>query len=259
MTEQEYRAYPAVNKSTLWELRRSPAHYKWALEHPRADSPALRFGRELHMAILQPEEFTEQYAVVPEMDRRTKEGRERWDRFCAALDGREAISQQDYDTIMAMYDAVWNTQDAADLLDGCKTELPVFWTDDATGMECKCRMDAVKPGVVVDLKTCADASTGAFLKDALRYGYDVQAAHYLRGYRTLYDAPGRFVFVAVEKTPPYAVNVITASDGFVDRGTWTLISLMDKLKECKQIDKWPGYGANELVLPEWAMIPDEDE
>jgi len=53
--------------------------------------------------------------------------------------------------------------------------------------------------------------------------------------------------------------VIHAGEAFVDRGTWQLITLMDKLKECREKDSWPGYGMNELVLPEWAAIPDEDE
>ena len=42
MTEKEYREHPGVNKSTLWEIRKSPAHYKWALENP--SEGAVTFG-----------------------------------------------------------------------------------------------------------------------------------------------------------------------------------------------------------------------
>ena len=38
MTEQEYRAHQGINKSTLWEIKRSPAHYKYLLEHPIEDT-----------------------------------------------------------------------------------------------------------------------------------------------------------------------------------------------------------------------------
>ena len=42
MTEKEYRAAEGVNKSTLWNLRRSPAHYKYFLDHPQEDTAAFR-------------------------------------------------------------------------------------------------------------------------------------------------------------------------------------------------------------------------
>lgn len=259
MTEQEYRQHPAVNKSTLWEMRKSPAHYKWSLEHQREDTAALKFGRAFHMAVLQPEEFNSSYLIAPDIDRRTKAGREAWQQFLAEAGNKELISQSDYDMINGMYEAIWTNDDAKALLEECETEKPVFWVDDATGIECKCKMDAVKPGTLVDLKSCGDASTNAFMREALKYGYDVQSAHYLRGYRSIYTEQAAFWFIAAEKTPPYAVNVIRASDAFIDRGTWTLIDLMDKLKECRDKDEWPGYGTNELVLPEWAALPDDDE
>ena len=259
MTEEEYRAHPGVNKSTLWEMRKSPAHYKYALEHPSPDTPALKMGRAIHMGILQPEEFNRHYVLAQNWDRRTKEGREMYNRFLEQNADKELIVQDDYDDIVGMYESVWNDPDARDLLTGCEYETPLFWTDEATRIKCKCRLDAHKGGIVVDLKSCTDAATGTFMRDAIRYGYDVQAAHYLRGYRAKFDRPAQFWFIAVEKKPPYAVNVILAGDAFIDRGTWQLIDLMDKLKECRKNRKWPGYGRNELVLPEWAMITYEDE
>ena len=257
MTEQEYRQHPGINKSTLWKLRKSPAHYKWALEHPRQDTPALKFGRAVHMAVLQPKEFTAHYTVMPQFDRRTREGKEAYQRFLEQTDGMEYISEDDYETICGIYDSVRTDSNVAELLKRTRKEVSVFWKDSATGLECKCRMDAMRKGLVLDLKSCMDASTNTFMKDAIRYGYDVQCAHYLRGHKARYKTDAEWFFVAVEKTPPYAVNVIKASDGFIDRGTWQLIDLMDKLKECIDTNEWPGYGRNELVLPEWAAIPDD--
>ena len=258
LTEQEYRDHPGVNKSTLWEMRKSPMHYKWALEHPREDTPALRFGRAFHMAVLQPEEFIKNYVIAPDVDRRTKQGREEWQSFLEQANGKEIIIMEEFQTITGMSNAIWNDSDASDLLDGCETETPIFWTDDATGIECKCRIDAHKAGVVIDLKSCEKADTESFKQDAKRYGYDAQCAHYLRGYRAKYGVSAEWYFIAVEKKPPYAVNVIHATDDFVDRGTWILIDLMDKLKACRDKDYWPGYGKNELALKEYETIPDDE-
>ena len=259
MTEEEYRSHPGVNKSTLWLMKKSPAHYKYALEHPSPDTPALKLGRAIHMAILEPDVYSSHYVVVPPMDRRTKAGREMYEQFVSQHTTNELIDLDDANDITGMYESVWKDPVAAKLLQDCEMETPLFWTDDATGIDCKCRLDAYKDGLVIDLKSCADASTSSFLRDALRYGYDVQAAHYLRGYKTQFGKNAEFVFIAVEKKPPYAVNVIHASDDFIDRGTWQLISLMDRLKECRDKDEWPAYGENELDVPAWAAIPDEDE
>ena len=257
MTEEQYRKAPGVNKSTLWELRRSPAHYKYALEHPTKDTPALKFGRALHCAILQPTEFWYHYAVAPDVDRRTKEGRDEYNAFLSQLDGQELISSDDFDMIANMSESVANDAVAATMLKETLCEVPLFWTDLGTHIRCKCRLDAVKQGVIVDIKTCADASTDHFMRDALKYGYDVQAAHYIRGYRSQHDETPEFWFLAIEKTPPYAINLIKAGDAFIDRGTMQLIDLMDKLAYCRKHRSWGGYGKNELVLPEWATIPDD--
>lgn len=258
MTEQEYRQHPAVNKSTLWEMRKSPAHYKYALEHPSDDTAALKFGRAFHMAVLQPEDFKQSYVLMPEIDRRTKAGKEEYLRFVEYAGDRELISHDDYETICGMVEAIWAEPEAADLLDGCECETPIFWVDDATGIECKCRIDAHKAGVVIDLKSCADASTLAFKRNALALGYDAQAAHYIRGYKAKYGTNPDFYFIAVEKNPPYAINVIHASDAFVDRGTYLIIDLLDKLSKCRESNEWGGYGKTELLINDWEMIPDND-
>ena len=257
LTEEQYRKAPGVNKSTLWELRRSPAHYKYALEHPTKDTPALKFGRALHSAILQPLAFEDEYAITPDIDRRTKDGKAAYEWFMQQNAGRTLLTVDEYETISEMREAVLNDKNAYELLCDCLAEIPLFWTDESTRIRCKCRFDAVKQGVIVDLKTCQDASTDRFMKDALRFGYDVQAAHYIRGYRSQHDETPEFWFLAIEKTPPYAINLIKAGDAFIDRGTMQLIDLMDKLAYCRKHRSWGGYGKNELVLPEWATIPDD--
>ena len=50
-----YEDVPGVNISTLKELwSKSPLHYRYRLEHPREETPALTLGIATHMAILEP-------------------------------------------------------------------------------------------------------------------------------------------------------------------------------------------------------------
>lgn len=262
MTEEEYRADPGVNKSTLWEMRKSPKHYKWALENPTEDTPALRAGRAIHMAVLQMDEFDKHYVVGPAVDKRTKEGKAAWAAFMEDAGDREVLTGEEYAEIMAIADAV--KAETSDLFKQCKTEVPLFWDDRRTGIRCKCRVDAMLETddklVLIDLKTTTDASVDAFARSAVRYGYHVQAAHYMNGAEACglnHGKPIMWWFVAVEKNPPYAVNLIQVTDGFLTDGQFVLMGLMDKLDECLRNDVFPGYGVSVLDMPAWAIREEE--
>lgn len=246
-----YEQSQAVNKSTLWEMRKSPLHY-WHLIHdtPREDTAAMKFGRAVHCRLLEPVEFSAQYAVAPECDRRTKEGKAIWAELMES--GKEVISSADMDAILAM-----EREFPARLIEGAQTEVPLFWTDPETGVECKGRLDAITEDYVIDYKTTTNAATDAFMREALRYGYDLQAAMYLEAARANGYHPKGFIFIAQEKSAPYLVNVMHAGEAFIDRGLWIMRDLLAKYKECRDSDTWPGYGENELILPEWEVIGDE--
>ena len=252
MTEQEYRQAEGVNKSTLWNLRKSPAHYKYFLENQREDTAAFAFGRAVHAAILTPSAFKKDFAVIPEgIDRRTKAGKEEYQAFLDASAGKEILTAQDAETVKDIVKAFKKNKDAVQLLKGTKREKPLFWTDD-NGILCKCRIDAYKTGLIVDLKTAQDAETETFTKESLRYGYDVQAAHYLDAYQHKESAiRPDWYFIVIEKTEPYAINILRADIGFLDYGFIRRQELIEKLKACQEEKSFPDYGVNELCLPAW--------
>jgi exodeoxyribonuclease VIII len=235
-------------------MRKSPLHY-WHLIHdtPKEDTTAMKFGRAIHAYLLDPVEFSARYAVAPECDRRTKEGKAIWAELMES--GKEVISAADMEAIQRMeveFEPVrkkWLTD--------VQTELPLVWTDDATGVECKGRLDALSSEWIIDYKTTTDASTNAFTREAIRYGYDLQAAMYMDAARANGYNPKGFIFIAQEKSAPYLINVIRAGDAFLDRGRWIMMDLLQKYKECRDSDTWPGYGENELILPEWGVVGDE--
>ena len=244
-----YYENPAVNKSTLWWMRKSPAHFQWARTAETPDTPAMRFGRAVHSAILTPGDYLDHYAEFYG-DRRTKAGKEEYQALVDS--GMEVISADDAETIRQMVKAC-----PIDIFKDCETEKALYWTDSEAGVSCKGRLDAVRSGMVIDYKTTTDANTDAFAKEALRYGYDLQAAMYLEAAKANGYGDCEFVFIAQEKSAPFAVNVIKAGDAFLDRGRWIMLDLLTKYKECAEKDEWPGYGTNELVIPEWAVMYDE--
>jgi hypothetical protein len=255
MTEEEYNAIPGIRRSSLHKMAQSPMHYKHALTEAHKDSPALAFGRALHMAVLEPELFEKSYAVAPSISKATKAGRTAWELFEADAAGREIITQADYDKVLEMRESIMANPLAAELLSGAH-EQACYWVDDMTGLACKVKLDAVLDIgdriVVADIKTCTDASTEAFMRDAVKHGYDFQSGMYTEGVAVDTGKEADFVFIAIEKQPPYAVNVLAADKCFVLRGKDLFREYLGKVAECEASGVWWQYnadGINELKLP----------
>lgn len=257
MPADEYHSAPELSRSQLFELRKSPVHFKYALDNPAEPSPAMVFGSAFHCLILEPEKFDDEYITGQKIDRRTREGKEQFQR---ALDsGKSLISWEDYALMLEMKESVMNNRYACKLLSGEK-ERSYFWTDELTGIDLKCRPDCrtelKNTSVIVDLKTCESAATDDFMRDALKYGYDLQAAQYTTGVDLIESKPHRFVFIAVEKKPPYGLNILEANELFIRKGYDDFRYYLGAVAECTKSGSWYGYtGAmgipNTLGLPSW--------
>lgn len=259
MTERDYRQQDGISRTELWRLRESPEKFRYFQEHPEPATPALLFGAAVHKLLLEPETFDEEFAVSPECDRRTKDGKEAYNAFLAASDGKNIISLADYEKAQEMANKALETPFVKKLLNG-EHEKPFFWVDDLTGEGCKIRVDCITTiggkTVIVDYKTTADASTDGFMRHALNFGYDFQAGMYCEGVEKVTGQKPLFVFIAQEKTAPYAVNILQADDLMVKHGYDIFRELIGTYHACKESGVWWGYlGAynviNNLSLPAW--------
>lgn len=260
MTEREYRQAEGVSRSQLWRLTESPEKAKWAWEHPEEPTPALLFGQFVHKLVLEPETVDDEFIVAPTVDKRTKDGKAIWEEFMSLVkEDQQMITSADCAVGMAMKDAAMQIPFVERLLKG-QHEMSVFWTDDLTGEHCKARLDCLTEidgkHIIVDYKTTTNASTDAFMQTAVKYGYDFQAAMYSEGYKAVTGNDCLFVFIAQEKTAPYAVNILQADEVFLRRGRDTFRQLIGIYHDCKQNDNWYGYlgpynVVNNLALPAW--------
>lgn len=267
MNEREYREANGISRSELWKIKASPEKFKYSQEHPEEPTPALVFGQMVHKLILEPESFDDEFVLMPEVDRRTKEGKQLWSEFITAAGDKTPVKGADYEQALAMKNALMSVDVVGKLLSGAH-EVPLFWTDAATGEVCKVRLDAImqmdSQTLIVDYKTTADASTESFMKSAINYGYDFQAAMYSEAVRCTIgdDKPIKFIFIAQEKDAPYAVNIMVSDERFVMHGYDTFRELLGIYHECKVTGNWWGYMGeanqiNVLDLPAW--LKEEDK
>ena len=257
MTEQEYRQHPAISRSELLKISESPEKFKYYREHPEEPTPALVFGQLFHAMALQPETVSEQFAVAPNIDRRTKAGKEAFAEFEARADGKTIVSVDMVEQATAMCEALNRNEFAKKLLKG-EREKSFFWVDEMTGEECKCRTDVLTEVgenlIIVDLKSTDNAETEAFTKSAIRYGYDLQSAMYSEGVKVNTGRDPLFVFIAIEKKPPYAINILQSDKLLIRRGYDLFRELIGIYADCKKTDNWYGYlgkfnQINNLALP----------
>lgn len=257
MTEKEYREHPAISRSELFKISESPEKFKYYREHPEEPTPALVFGQLFHAMALQPKTVAEQFAVAPNADRRTKEGKKEWLEFQEMSKGRTVVTEDMIEQATAMCEALNRNEFVKKLLKGEK-EKPFFWVDELTNEECKCRTDVLTEVgenlIIVDLKSTDNAETEAFMRSAIKYGYDLQSAMYSEGVKANTGREPLFVFIAIEKKPPYAINILQADKLLVRRGYDLFREYLGIYHDCKVTDNWYGYlgkfnQINNLALP----------
>lgn len=258
---EQYFSGPGISRSELDCLLQSPLHY-WDRylnpeRVPEKETAALRIGHALHTAILEPHLFTARYACAPEgIDRRTKEGKARWTAFLAENAGKTPLNETEFKRVTAMGDAVRAHPTSAKLFITGAPERTVYWTDQETGILCRCRPDWLRPSLIADFKTCEDASMASFQRSIFEYAYHRQVAWYLDGVAAVTgEQHGNFIFIAIEKSRPYAVAHYIMDDEAIALGRKENRRALEVYQRCQQTNEWPGYplAVQTITLPAYAF------
>jgi exodeoxyribonuclease VIII len=221
---EHYHANAAISHSKLECFRRRPAlffkRYVAKTLPQSEESKAFRLGSAVHCAILEESTFAERYAVKPDLDRRTKEGKAQFADWSALNAGKTFIDAEELATTIAMRVAVGEHPIARELLSAGQPE--VTWrVPQANALGAlQCRTDwwnaegcAATEGqpYVVDIKTVESLDSDAFRnfeRAAFSYGYHRQAGFYLPLINELHSrSVSRMYYVAVEKVEPFGVAV----------------------------------------------------
>ena len=257
MADNDYFDYPAASNSLLTQLKRSPAHLMEALKNPTPPTPAMRLGSAFHVATLEPEKFDKFWARGSELKGTTKEGKAAQKERSLQFSPDKILKPADYDTVCSMRDSVLGHSVAGELLEGAKTEVVAIWKDEATGISCKAKSDALPKddGYLLDLKSTVDASPEHMAKAIHNFGYYRQAAWYTSPFETRSD----FYMICCEKKSPFAVAVYWVRESAVRQGHHEVRELLSRWAECIEAfghdGEWPGYEevVHEIDLPVWAQ------
>jgi|TARA_B100001939_G_scaffold339544_1_gene346469 hypothetical protein len=219
ISNHEYHNSAGISSSTIRKFGVSELHaVKEEIEH----TPALRFGSAAHSYIVEGESaFAKEVAIISG----SMYSAANKDIVAECQDkGITCISQKDFETIKAMSDNMLPYGDK--LLHPSDNEYPcdyfnypyeraLYWWEDE--VLCKLKADVIrypdtpmhdsKDLIVVDYKTTKSCNPDSFVASIRQYGYQYQAAWYARGFEKAGFRVREFVFVAQEKTNPYATKI----------------------------------------------------
>lgn len=234
-----------------------PALFRHHQQHGQHTTKAFDLGNAAHKVLL---------GSGPEL---VKIDRPRWDTNAVKAEvadvraaGGVPLKADEYDQIHAMVAALRAHPYAGALFDPAhgKAEQSLYWTDPATGVRCRARLDFLPDRVdgrrmlVPDYKSTNSAAPDKLSRVIHDYGYFIQAAWYLEAVEQLglADAPV-FLLVFQEKTAPYLVTVVELNPATVHIGRRMGHWARQTYATCVETGVWPGYTDDVLLLglPPW--------
>jgi hypothetical protein len=228
--------------SLLKLMGTSPAHFRYACDHPMVASKAMRLGTLVHWHLLGGPEDRKPLVYLGDKVKDPKS----WKAFKEENAGRELYGRDEWDEADVIADAVsaapHNRPLWQEWIEGGEYEIPLSWT--AHGIPCRTRgVDIIHRarGRLGELKTARSSEPVAFGWQARRMFYAEQLAFYSQGMAANgYEAKDHFIFV-VDPSQPRVCTVVTLSPVVLDQARLVVLGWFDRLHACLKRDEWPGY------------------
>lgn len=259
LSDDEYFAGPiarvSLSSTGVRDLLDCPAKFRWNQQNPSPPKREFDIGHAAHQLVL---------GAGPELVLFPGTGKnpEAWQKnddiaAVAALraEGKVPLRPKDWDLVHAMAKVLQDHPIAPKLFVHGAPEKTLVWRDAATGVLCRAKADWLRADGIVDYKTAHTANVTALPKVVHDRGYYIQAAFYLRGFRTAYAGVDPFfAFSGQEKEPPYLVQVFQLSERALAYGDRKCSEALELYAACADADDWPGYPTDEIPeidLPAW--------
>lgn len=250
---------PSLSAGTAHTLlERSPWHaYS---EHPRLGAPAQDYRRDAAIGTVFHAAFLgvgADYAAIDPADYPNKDGKipDGWTnaaikeaKNAAMAQGKTPILLKDLATVAQMVEAASVQLDRHEIGNFTnqpgKAEQTLIWREGPVW--CRARPDWMPGDLeadpwIVNLKTSTCAHPDVWFRRLFDGGYDLSAAHYVRGVEMVLGLRVTERFVVVENEPPYALSVIELSRGAMWMAEKRRAAAVEMWRACLERQSWPGY------------------
>lgn len=244
----QYRRLRAMNFSTLKHGAKSMLHLRHAIDNPdERDTISRMVLRCIHAVTLEPDRFPLDFAIWTGGDRRGGD----WKEFQAANSDKTIVKQAEYESALAIRDALARHPEASQILRDAKTEHSITWEDEKTGVLCKGRLDVLSPlPCIADLKGTGELDDWKFASQVERLLYYAQGAWYQWGNKAKTGDELPVLLVTYETAAPYDVVVWDLDESWIDLGRQLNRRLLDDYAKCMESGIWPGRSSGRRTLNE---------
>jgi len=261
ITNEEYhRSDDAYSRSALWLFKQSPMHYWHRYLNPERKpdkyNPNFMLGELVHCLVLEPDEFDRRYHVMHKVNKATKAGKADYQEALDHAGDKQIVINDELDVAVRMAESIGDTDMAHSLIKCSQVEKSIYWTDEATQLQFKCRPDAWMNGIVVDVKTTKSCQYNDFQRSCYAYGYYLQASMCQLALKSLDIDLESFIFYLVEKTAPYLSVYYILDDEALDYGVKQFHKLSEDFARSKDADDWPGPEPRYLSIPNYVNYED---
>jgi len=224
----------SISKSGLDLVHKAPIFYK----HFRLDAKdftstkPLIIGQASHMYLLEKDDFFLNYSVS---DRKTSEGN---------------INMEDFKHMENQSKIIHSIPEFASIFKNGITEKTYKSRDLETGAAIKCRVDLIDEsrGIIIDPKFVEDASPRGFKHSAYKYRYHVQDVFYKRILQQNGIKINHFIFLAIEKKPPYAYGLYVINEEMHQYAELEINEDLSVYVECMRTGVWNSYTSKVMEL-----------
>ena len=233
--------------SRLKAFQHSPRRLKQYITEPKEQTDAMIEGRLIDCLLFTPDAFNAEFLAMPKLDRRTKAGKEEYEKYTsAALNmGVTLIDQEQVNEATALAEAVRRSpfvrkhslvSDAFEFQK--RYDFEVFQFDHIA--ICDAVNENAATPVIWDLKRFGGKSGAEVGFEIKRGGYDMQAAIYSH----LFDSEGlecKYYLIAVDNEGNVTPYEITPEARARARNQWEY--LCSRIAACSDFDAGPEFHA----------------
>jgi len=247
---EDYHAGVGISSSYIRRFGQSQLH---AVKHKQESTPALKFGTAAHSLIVEGREAFDKEVKVVSGSPYTKAYKE--EKADYEEQGYIVLKEAELELLESMRANMIYEGNAYLNAKGKVAEASIYWYED--DVLCKCRPDLMCPPlsepnsdskiIIVDYKTTISCEPYAFNKSVSKYGYDMQASWYRRGLESAGYSVDGFVFIAQEKTHPYASKVFRITKEQMDYAWKIMERYLEEYKEYQQGKPLSIYNSPNIV------------
>jgi len=273
MSDLEYNYDPGLRRTELMDFSKSPS----LMLYRKKPTQELSVGIDFHSFFLEPDIFKKKYVFEPskfagkhkgklKQNGGCKEEYQEW-KSSPRVASRKILSHEIKEQFSGMRDSILRHPSVKPIFESNKREITCLY-DISSDLPGKVRVDMEaetdKGLVLADIKTCQSAQPGRMIENTIyNWSYHRQSAYYIDGYKksTLEDCDN-FIFIFVEKTPPYMMQAYKISQMSINQGRRQNLVDIDNFHRWLESESQDTFYSDQILsakIPEWAFQNNVDE